>query len=195
MSIDKRIFISIDEWRQMSIDKRIFISIDEWRQMTNKQKSKTLYSLDYEGIKMNNKAFMEHTITLRQLNNYKDILKCANVLDIVERTKDAWFHAKTQIELIDVDKDITDYHLKQEWKKGLQRINKNIEMWENISQLTEDNIPSKEYLDENPFSRLVNSGTVTYLGKSINVTVLKTINYDSNQLLRIEKYKTFKMKN
>lgn len=176
----------------MSIDKRIFISIDEWRQMTYKQKTKTLYSLNYEGIKMNNKAFMEHTITLRQLSNYKDILKCTNVLDIVEKTKDAWVHAKTQIELIDVDKDITDYHMKQEWKKELQRINKNIEMWENISQLTEDNLPSKEYLDENPFSCLVNSGTVTYLGKSINVTVLKILNDGEIQFLRIEKYKTYK---
>jgi hypothetical protein len=52
---------------------------------------------------MNNKAFMEYTKTLRKLSNYKDILKCKNVLDVVELAKEAWFHAKTQIELIDVD--------------------------------------------------------------------------------------------
>jgi hypothetical protein len=175
----------------MSSNERIFISVNEWEQMTKKQKKNILYSIKNEGIKMNNKAFMEHTITLRQLSNYKDILKCTNVLDIVEKTKETWFHAKTQIELIDVDKDITDYHLKQEWKKQLNIINKNIKMWENISQLTEDNIPSKEYLDKNPFSCVINSGTITYLGKSIKVTVLKLTNY-IDPFLRIEKYKTKK---
>ena len=175
----------------MNSNEKIFISIDEWEQMTEKQKKNTLYLIKNEGIKMNNEAFMEHTITLRQLSNYKDILICANVFDIVEKTKEVWFHAKTQIELIDVDKDIADYHLKEQWKKQLNLINKNIEMWENISQLTEDNIPSKEYLDKNPFSCVVNSGTLTYLGKSIKVTVLKQTNV-IDPFLRIEKYRTKK---
>jgi hypothetical protein len=177
MNLNKRTFI------------RTFISIDEWSQMTEKQQHKKLSLIDDEGLDMNSYAYLQHSIVLNKLSNYKDILKCANVLDIVEKTKDAWFHAKTQIELIDVDKDITNYNLKKKWKQHLNLINKNIKMWENISQLTEDNIPSKKYLLQYPFSSVINSGTLTYLGKSIKVTVLKLTEY-MHPFLRIEEYIT-----
>ena len=81
----------------MNLNKRTFISINEWSQMTETQKHNKLSLIDDEGLDMNSYAYLEHSIALNKLSNYKDILKCANVLDIVEKTKEAWLHAKTQI--------------------------------------------------------------------------------------------------
>ena len=172
--------------------KKIYISVDEWKQKSDKEKRQTFYDVHHLGFIMNNKAFMEYTKTLRKLSNYKDILKCKNVLDVVELAKEAWFHAKTQIELIDVDKDILNYELKKSWKQELNLINRNILMWENIKELTEDNIPSKEYLDKFPFSCQINFGTVTYFGNTIQVTVLKMAEETEDPYVRIEEYTTNK---
>lgn len=168
----------------MSSNTKLFTTSDEWKNMNPKQQRERVYSLKDYIYYHKNETTMIYERELYNMSDsndveeYNQILRNEKLIESFENTKDAWIHAKTELEL--VDQSFIHEVNQKVWSKELKSIQKEIELWSNIELVTSQNKPCAKDLHQFPFSVVVNLGILsTYewycFDKSIiEVTILKT---------------------
>jgi hypothetical protein len=155
----------------MSSNTKIFTTLNEWKQMTPKQQQERMYSLHDYIYDYQNETLIIYNRALRNMFNpddveeYNQILRSDELFEFIEKTKDAWIHAKTELEL--VDESFIHENNKKAFVQELNFIQKEIAAWNNIELLTSHNKPCVEDLHQFPFSSVIVSGVLPTI-KNIN---------------------------